>query len=423
MAGLLGGYMDPQQMGLLGLASSLLAASGPSRTPISLGQAFGQGLLSGNQLQQQAAQMQMRDKLAQAQLDEVELNKQAQALELARQAAARQIIGTPTVPELPFTDYPTMPGEAPIPGLLSQVGQEGTGFLGGKIPAQEVPLQLAGLGGEYTKSGLKAISDQAMWDRMAQLFGNGGGAGGLGTKLTVGPRGPEVTFDPAAAATVRLREAELRDQGIIPGAPSATAPTASPGVPGGLSPKQQRELAAERAKNQPAAKRKVDSEIAKANIIQQKIEEAVGVEAIPGVREGKEGRVGFFSTGFIGKLLSGVAGTDAYNLERITDTIKANLGFSELQAMREASPTGGALGQVAVQELNMLQSTLASLDVGQDEAQLRQNLQSVLTHFNNWKEAVQQSYNETYGTRTLIPKGTTAADVDAAASGWSIRKK
>lgn len=43
-------------------------------------------------------------------------------------------------------------------------------------------------------------------------------------------------------------------------------------------------------------------------------------------------------------------------------TIQANLGFDALQAMRDASPTGGALGQVAVQELEMLQSTVANLD-------------------------------------------------------------
>ena len=44
------------------------------------------------------------------------------------------------------------------------------------------------------------------------------------------------------------------------------------------------------------------------------------------------------------------------------NTIKANIGFDALQKMREASPTGGALGQVAVQELEMLHSTIASLD-------------------------------------------------------------
>lgn len=45
LMGLLGsGYDDPQTQGLLGMSAALLKASGPSTTPTSLGQAFGQGL-------------------------------------------------------------------------------------------------------------------------------------------------------------------------------------------------------------------------------------------------------------------------------------------------------------------------------------------------------------------------------------------
>src|SRR5690606_5605780 len=72
-----------------------------------------------------------------------------------------------------------------------------------------------------------------------------------------------------------------------------------------------------------------------------------------------------------------VAGTAAYDLRETIKTIKANLGFGELQAMRDASPTGGALGQVAVQELEALQSTLASLNPNQSEEQLKANLETV----------------------------------------------
>jgi hypothetical protein len=56
-----------------------------------------------------------------------------------------------------------------------------------------------------------------------------------------------------------------------------------------------------------------------------------------------------------------VAGNARSNYSAVK-TIQANLGFDALQAMRDASPTGGALGQVAVQELEMLQSTVANLD-------------------------------------------------------------
>jgi hypothetical protein len=57
------------------------------------------------------------------------------------------------------------------------------------------------------------------------------------------------------------------------------------------------------------------------------------------------------------------------------DTIKANLGFAELKKMRDESPTGGALGQVAVQELEMLQATVAKLD--QTDANFQDNVARV----------------------------------------------
>lgn len=102
-------------------------------------------------------------------------------------------------------------------------------------------------------------------------------------------------------------------------------------------------------------------------------------------------QTGAMTAGLIGGLTRGVPGTPAYDLNKTIDTIKANIGFGELQAMREASPTGGALGQVAVQELSMLQSVLGSLDTAQSPDQLRKSLQAIQSHYNNWKNAVQQS--------------------------------
>jgi hypothetical protein len=123
---------------------------------------------------------------------------------------------------------------------------------------------------------------------------------------------------------------------------------------------------------------KAKGAIQKADIVIGKVDEALN-------------QTGVLSTGLTGKVLGMVPGTKAYDLDKTIDTIKAQIGFSELQAMREASPTGGALGQVAIQELVMLQSTIASLEHGQSEAQVRRALQQVKKHFENWKGAVTQS--------------------------------
>ena len=113
----------------------------------------------------------------------------------------------------------------------------------------------------------------------------------------------------------------------------------------------------------------------------------------------KIGAFGIFTTGATGKALGYVPGTKAYDLETILDTIKANVGFKELQAMRESSPTGGALGQIAVRELDFLQAAVASLDRGQSPAELKKNLAEVKQHFENWKGVMQQAGGPTYGRR------------------------
>lgn len=119
------------------------------------------------------------------------------------------------------------------------------------------------------------------------------------------------------------------------------------------------------------------------------------------------------TSGLVGKGSSFVPGTDAYNLNQRLLTIKANLGFDRLQQMRDASPTGGALGQVAVQELQALQATVGSLELGQTKQELQKNLDKIELHYNNWLSTVG-------GTPTKPPAAATPAP---AAAGWSIKPK
>lgn len=90
-------------------------------------------------------------------------------------------------------------------------------------------------------------------------------------------------------------------------------------------------------------------------------------------------------------LAAQIPGTDARNLQAKLETIKANLGFDRLQQMREMSPTGGALGAVAVQELIALQSTVASLDQAQSPSQLRDSLTKIEGHYKKWLDTVNKN--------------------------------
>lgn len=103
---------------------------------------------------------------------------------------------------------------------------------------------------------------------------------------------------------------------------------------------------------------------------------------------------GWKAAGYLGPVMSQYGGTDARTLEKTIDTIKANLGFDALQQMRDSSPTGGALGQVAVQELAMLQSTVASLDNGLPADELVANLEKVQRHYQNMKNIISGSMDD-----------------------------
>lgn len=69
-----------------------------------------------------------------------------------------------------------------------------------------------------------------------------------------------------------------------------------------------------------------------------------------------------------------IAGSNSAKVQGLLETIKANVGFDALSAMRQASPTGGALGAVTVEELRLLTATLGSLQQSQGPEQLRENL-------------------------------------------------
>jgi hypothetical protein len=100
-----------------------------------------------------------------------------------------------------------------------------------------------------------------------------------------------------------------------------------------------------------------------ADIVEQDIDRALG-------------KIGFGTAGILGSSLAGIpfVGQASTDLSGLLDTIGANISFDKLQAMRESSPTGGALGQVSDFENRLLQSVYGSLKQEQSPQQLTENL-------------------------------------------------
>lgn len=100
-----------------------------------------------------------------------------------------------------------------------------------------------------------------------------------------------------------------------------------------------------------------------------------------------------WTTGFIGDWAKGIAGTPAHDLKNTLDSVRSNLGFDKLQAMRDASPTGGALGQVSENENVLLQSVWGSAQQSQTKEQLIANLNKIKAIREQYSVLKQQAYN------------------------------
>lgn len=112
------------------------------------------------------------------------------------------------------------------------------------------------------------------------------------------------------------------------------------------------------------------------------------------------GKVSGWTTGF-GSLLSKIPQTDARNFKAQLDTLKASIAFGELTAMREASKTGGALGNVSNVELGLLESALGALDRAQSPSEFRDQLEKIKGSISRWNSAA-------YGKpQTMVLNGQT----------------
>jgi soluble cytochrome b562 len=107
------------------------------------------------------------------------------------------------------------------------------------------------------------------------------------------------------------------------------------------------------------------------------------------------------TTGFVGAVIRSFGRfadpTDAGALGRTVETIKANIGFDRLQRMRDESKTGGALGQVAVQELNALRNSVAALEPSMTREQFKKNLRKVRDQYFSAMSKVPPEVLEKYG--------------------------
>jgi hypothetical protein len=92
-----------------------------------------------------------------------------------------------------------------------------------------------------------------------------------------------------------------------------------------------------------------------------------------------------------------IPGGAAANTRARLEALKSQVAFAALQAMRDASKTGGALGQVTERELAMLQNNIAALSTAQSEQALKSSLQQIVRFTQGAKQRMQSAYQSQYG--------------------------
>lgn len=117
------------------------------------------------------------------------------------------------------------------------------------------------------------------------------------------------------------------------------------------------------------------NEAAKASQEAQKA--SVALRSIGNIRQklGSKGMFDLPEVGVIGGRLAEMGiNQEAVDVKNELASLQSIVSFDRLQAMREASPTGGALGAVSERELLLLQSSLGALNNMSSEEQLLQTL-------------------------------------------------
>ena len=111
----------------------------------------------------------------------------------------------------------------------------------------------------------------------------------------------------------------------------------------------------------------------------------------------------------LGSLAAGIPTSEARAFKADLNTLKSNIATSELTAMREASKTGGALGQVSDRELDRLEGALGTVDQGLGTGDIIEQLNKIKGSLKRWHDAQQLAMPVPSHKRTATPAAAPAA--------------
>jgi len=85
------------------------------------------------------------------------------------------------------------------------------------------------------------------------------------------------------------------------------------------------------------------------------------------------------------------------NVEAGLFSLKAQVGFAALTALREASKTGGGLGNISDADIKNLQNSIAALELSQSPESIRKSLDTVVKYTDDVRTKMERGYTSKYG--------------------------
>lgn len=100
--------------------------------------------------------------------------------------------------------------------------------------------------------------------------------------------------------------------------------------------------------------------------------------------------------------------------QALYDKVVAKGGFQALQDLRDASKTGGALGNVSNTEGSQLKASFAAIDRRQSAEDVRAAIDQAIADIEGSKARMREAYDQTYSYKAAAPGATpTAPNIDA----------
>jgi hypothetical protein len=117
-------------------------------------------------------------------------------------------------------------------------------------------------------------------------------------------------------------------------------------------------------------------------------------------------------TGFVAGRAPGITGAGRA-AQALYDKVVAKGGFQALQDLRDASKTGGALGNVSDREGKQLTASAAAIDRRQNADDVKASIDQFIGDIQGASTRMREAYDSTYSYKTSAPAAAAGPNIDA----------